>query len=410
MSDFVLPSLGADMETGMITDWYPAPGGHVARGDVVGVVETAKGAIDLEIWVDGTIGPLLVEQNVPVRVGTVLAQVTEMVGGAAAPTGTPAPAVAATAPVAAAAAASGGRRRISPAARKQAKDWGIDLDAVIGTGPEGAVTMADIERAHREGPAVSGMHAEISTLPPPPTMVEAVETMPIPQPVDIRSAIAAAMSRSKREIPHYYLAESIPMGAAMDWLTATNAGRPITERLLPAVLLIKAVAVALAEFPELNGFYREGVYTPSDAVHIGMAISLRQGGLIAPAIHDVADKGLDQLMRDLTDLVRRVRSGSVRSSEFTDPTITVTNLGDQGVEQVFGVIYPPQVALVGFGRVDRRLWVTGDSVAITPVVTATLSADHRVSDGGRGARFLRALSDLLQRPEELDAPVGRSSS
>ena len=387
MSDFVLPSLGADMDAGMITEWYPEPGSHVSRGDVVGVVETAKGAIDLEIWVDGEIGELLVEPGASVPVGTVLAHVTEV--------GEPAAPAPVAAPPAVVAGAPEQRRRISPAARKQAKDWGIDLAAVVGTGPEGAVMMADIERARPSAPAPVAEPAEIAASPPP---------------MDMRAAIAAAMSRSKREIPHYYLAETVPMGPAMAWLAAANAGRPITERLLPAVLQLKAVALALQDFPELNGYFRDGVFTPSKAAHIGMAISLRQGGLIAPAIHDVADKGLDQVMRDLTDLVRRVRSGSVRSSEFTDPTITVTNLGDQGVEQVFGVIYPPQVALVGFGRVAPRPWVSGDVVTVAPVVGVTLSADHRVSDGGRGARFLRALSELLQRPEDLDAPAGRSPS
>jgi pyruvate dehydrogenase E2 component (dihydrolipoamide acetyltransferase) len=180
-----------------------------------------------------------------------------------------------------------------------------------------------------------------------------------------------------------------------------NADRPVTARLLPAVLLLKAVALALRDYPEMNGLYVDGRFSPSPAAHIGVAISLRQGGLVAPALHDVGSKPLDALMRELADLVRRCRAGSLRSSEMADPTITVTNLGDQGVQSVFGVIYPPQVALVGFGRIAERPWVEQDHLTAMPILNASLSADHRVSDGHRGALFLARLREQLQRPEEL---------
>jgi pyruvate dehydrogenase E2 component (dihydrolipoamide acetyltransferase) len=209
------------------------------------------------------------------------------------------------------------------------------------------------------------------------------------------------MSRSKREIPHYYLSEGVPMRAALDWLAAANAQRGIAERLLAAVLQLKAVALALKKYPDLNGVFVDGAFHPSAAVHAGVAISLRQGGLIAPAIHDAADKSLEQLMRDLTDLVARARAGSLRSSEMSDPTVTVTNLGDQGVDAVYGVIYPPQVALVGFGRIAPRPWVEEGALVAMPAVTASVAADHRVSDGHYGALFLAELRELLQHPEQL---------
>jgi pyruvate dehydrogenase E2 component (dihydrolipoamide acetyltransferase) len=218
---------------------------------------------------------------------------------------------------------------------------------------------------------------------------------------EMRRAIAAAMSRSKREIPHYYLSEPVPMRRATEWLAKANEGRPITSRLLMAVLQLKAVALALKKFPEMNGFFRDGAFQPAAAAHIGVAISLRQGGLIAPAIHDVGEKSLEQLMPNLTDLVKRARAGSLRSSEMSDPTITVTNLGEQGVAAVYGVIYPPQVALVGFGRIAEQPWADNGALTVMPVVTASLAADHRVSDGHRGALFLAELRDLLQQPENL---------
>jgi len=364
MIDFKLPSLGADMEEGTLLQWHVKPGDTVKRGQVVAVVDTSKAAVDVEIWHDGVMAELLVQPGDKVPVGTVLA--TLQAPGETAP---PPAAV---------------RHPVSPSARRRARELGIDPDGVNGTGAQGSVTLADIEAAARAQPA------------PAPAPVALADRQ-----TEMRKAIAAAMSRSKREIPHYYLAETIPMQAATVWLQQHNEGLPITERMLPAVLLLKAVALALRRTPELNGFHRDGHFQASVPVHAGVAISLRGGGLVAPALHDVGAKPLDQLMRELADLVKRARAGSLRSSEMSDPTITVTNLGDQGAEAVFGVIYPPQVALVGFGSILVRPWVQDGEVRALPTVRATLAADHRVSDGHRGALFLVELRELLQRPQAL---------
>ena len=217
----------------------------------------------------------------------------------------------------------------------------------------------------------------------------------------MRQAIAAAMSRSKREIPHYYLSTTIDLHRAMTWLEQENAKRPIAGRLLYGALLLKAVALALRETPELNSLWQGDHAEQKPSIHVGVAISLRQGGLVAPALHDTDQLSLDELMKNLLDLVSRARAGKLRGSELADPTITVTSLGEQGVETVFGVIYPPQTALVGFGKVVDRPWAVDGAIAVRPVVTATLSADHRVSDGHRGAIFLAAVDRLLQEPEKL---------
>ena len=219
--------------------------------------------------------------------------------------------------------------------------------------------------------------------------------------IAMRQAIAAAMARSKREIPHYYLSTTIDMARAMAWLAETNLKRTVEERLLYGVLLIKAVAVALREFPELNSLWIGGKAVPSADANVGVAISLRQGGLVAPAIHNTDRQSLDNLMRSFLDLVKRARAGSLRASELSDPTITVTSLGDQGVDTVFGVIYPPQVAIVGFGRVRERAWSVESKVVSRLAVTATLAGDHRVSDGHRGGLFLAAVDRLLQEPDKL---------
>jgi pyruvate dehydrogenase E2 component (dihydrolipoamide acetyltransferase) len=217
----------------------------------------------------------------------------------------------------------------------------------------------------------------------------------------MRNAIARAMARSKREIPHYYLAADIDLARARAFLDDLNQRRPVTDRVLAAAVLLKATAVAVRETPELNGFWLDDALRTSDDVHVGVAISLRGGGLVAPAIHRTDERSLDEVMAALRDLVTRARAGSLRASEMSDPTITVTNLGDQGVDAVYGVIYPPQVALVGFGAPRERPWAVDGMVGVRPVVTATLAADHRASDGARGARLLTVVDRLLQRPEEL---------
>jgi pyruvate dehydrogenase E2 component (dihydrolipoamide acetyltransferase) len=406
MIEFKLPSLGADMDEGTLLSWSVKPGDAVKRGQVVAVVDTSKAAVDVEIWHEGRVGELLVQPGEKVPVGTVLARLLEPGEVAAPPAAAPPKPVAAAvsapapAPVSAAQqfaqprnAAAAARHPVSPSARRRAKELGVDPDNVSGTGAQGSVTLADIEVAARAHGAAAPVAAVAAVQPSPATALDRQKEM--------RKAIAAAMSRSKREIPHYYLSETIPMQAATAWLQQRNEDLPITERILPAVLLLKAVTLALRRTPELNGFYRDGQFQPSAAVHAGVAISLRGGGLVAPAIHDVGAKSLEQLMRELADLVKRARAGSLRSSEMSDPTITVTNLGEQGVESVFGVIYPPQVALVGFGSIVSRPWVQNGEVRALPVVEATLAADHRASDGHRGALFLVELREILQRPQSL---------
>lgn len=287
------------------------------------------------------------------------------------------------------------RLRVSPFARRTAAELGVDLHTVHGTGPAGAITKADVEKA-----ATKAVPAPVPVGAPPKAAQPGRAPM-TDKHAAMRRAIAAAMSRSKREIPHYYLGTRIDMSKALAWLEAENLQRAVSERLLYSVLLLKAVALAIHDVPEMNGFWTDNVFQPSESIHIGVAISLRQGGLVAPAMHDVDKKTLDELMRDLKDLVKRTRAGVLRSSEISDPTITVTSLGEQGVETVFGVIYPPQVALAGFGKIMQQPWATAGMLGTRAVIHASLAADHRASDGHRGGRFLSAIDRLLQEPEKL---------
>lgn len=405
MGTFRMPSLGADMEAGTLAEWLVKPGDSVKRGDIVAVVETQKGAIEIEIYEDGTVSDLIARVGETVPVGAPLAMIEaqgESATAAPAPAvkpeppaapplppehlaaasaGHPAPAMPEeTAPVPdeRPAASTGGFVRASPAARRLAQTRGIDLSGVTGSGPGGAIVLADIEtRAARQSPAPAG----------------AAEGM--------RAAIAAAMARSKRDIPHYYLAHDVDLSTAARFLEDTNAGKPAAERMLLIALLVKAVARACVKYPEFNGHHGEGGFQASPAVHAGVAINIRGGGLVAPAIHNAQDLSTGDLMTAIADLVARVRAGRYRSGELADSTITVSSLGDRGVDRLFGVIYPPQVAIVGVGTPRLRPWAEAGTVDARLVATITLSADHRVSDGHRGALFLARIGQLLQEPEAL---------
>ncbi len=404
MIEFAMPALGADMDEGTLNEWLVKPGDTVTRGQIVAVVETTKAAVEIECWHEGVVAELLVPVGRTVAVGTPLATLLEPGEEAGEPTPAPAPA-ATPAPTPAAEPATdtpvGHRQWVSPLARRTAASLGVDLKSLTGTGPQGAVTLHDVEHA-----AATAHHERPKPPPPPPQPVAQQATKSAAEKARergaaMRASIAAAMARSKREIPHYYLADEIILDTAAGWLTEQNAGRPITERLLMAVLQLKAVALATTRFGEFNGFWGDDGFQAGRGSHVGVAISLRGGGLVAPAIHDVAEKPLPELMADLTDLVARARAGSLRSSEMSDPTITVTNLGDKGVDAVFGVIYPPQVAIVGFGRPAQRVVVVDGGIRVATTVAAGLAADHRASDGARGALFLTEINRLLQQPAEL---------
>lgn len=399
MIEFNLPSLGADMEEGRLLEWRVKAGDRIHKGDIVAVIDTEKAAIDLESWQDGVVYELLTNVDETISVGTPMAYLLEpdetkeqaeqwkKDHPLRKPETVKAPErEIASVPVAETTEKPAQRRRVSPAARQRAQALGVNIETISGTGPDQAITIADVERA-------SGQKLEPAARAPRER--DRVGEM--------RKVIGAAMTRSKREIPHYYLAEDVPLKRASEWLTKANAERDLSHRLLMAPLILKAIALALREFPELNGFWRNGAFEPGTGIHVGTAISLRQGGLIAPAIHDVDKKDLDTLMRDLSDLVARARSGSLKSSELSDATITLTNLGEQGTATVFGVIYPPQVALVGVGRIVETPFVQDGSIELMPITTVTLSADHRATDGHLGALFIRSVSALLQTPEALSA-------
>jgi pyruvate dehydrogenase E2 component (dihydrolipoamide acetyltransferase) len=444
MGEFRMPSLGADMDEGTVLEWLVSPGDVVAKGDVVAVVDTAKSAVDVETFEGGVVEQILVAPGTKVAVGTPLAVIGAEVP---APAVAAAPAVVAAAPIAVERPRKPPKRppsKVSPVVRRYARQLGVDPATLDGTGPGGRVTHADVERVARPaaaaaqrprvtpyarrrarelgvdlgqvqapaGQPIRAEHVEAAAVAAPavpyPRTVEPAPAVPArPEPsaqertAAMRRAIGALMSRSKREVPHYYLTDTVDLTAAVEWLRRHNQDLPVAERVVVAALFCKATALAARRVPQLNGYWVDDAFQPADAVHLGVAVSLRGGGLVTPAVHDAANLSVTEMMAALRDLVERSRRGVLHRRELTEGTLTVTNLGERGAESVLGVIFPPQVGLVGFGRVTDAVRAVDGLVGVRPTTTVTLSGDHRASDGHTGGAFLDAVRTLLEHPEEL---------
>ena len=383
MIEFKMPSLGADMEAGTLVEWLVKPGDTVKRGDIIAVVDTQKGLIDIEVFDEGTIGELLIKEHEKVPVGIVMALISsDKEAGAKKEAKMPSKVIEEKKEVEKITVEELPHGiKASPLARRIAAEKGIDLAKVQGTGEGGAVIREDVEKAMTERMA-PGEDKRASSME------------------SVRRAVAAAMSKSNREIPHYYLETKVDMSTALAWLTEANKERTVKQRMLPVVLLIKAVAKALKEVPELNGYWDNGLQLKKD-INIGFVVSLRSGGLMIPAIHNADLKSMDDLMVSLNDIIPRARAMKLRSSELSESTITVTNLGEGNVETVYGVIYPPQVAIIGIGSITEQPWAEAGMLDVRPVLNLTLSADHRATDGATGSRFLIAVKNYLGKPESL---------
>ncbi|MGR5485290.1 dihydrolipoamide acetyltransferase family protein [Vibrio alfacsensis] len=460
--DITMPALGADMRDGTLLEWLIKPGDNVEKGDIIAVIETSKGAIDMETYHNGTISELLVEPEIKLPVGSVMARmesdsptsealnehalrtptqedkvsdspftyeepahealpIQERVSNTTnntlnspeiEPDETPFPPYIPPRKLRATHSNLDSlvpttneqersrpepqphqkqkqKQRVfaSPIVRKTAFRLGIALSSLTGSGPKGAIVLRDL-LSHLDS-------SEAKTLRKSETKnaASAASTM--------RQAISDAMTRSKQEIPHYYLAQEINLTHAQKWLTQQNQQREPEQRLLLPALLLTAIARQLVRFPQLNGFYHDGCFTPSTNINIANTISLREGGLVTPAILKADQLSIQQVMDSLRDITERGRHGRLRSSEISQGSITVTSIGERGADMLTGVIYPPQVAIIGLGRLRKAPIINNDKLEIGEVMTVTLAADHRVSDGISGARFLHALAKQLQHPEAL---------
>lgn len=409
--EYVMPSLGADMEEGSIIEWLVGVGDRIERGQVVARVETEKSDIDIESWHDGVVDEIIIGPGTVVPVGTALMRFRARSSGGEevhppktvhppttvveSPADPPTDSLSNSAPDSTTDSPADSSRVgwSSPLARRLAKAQGISLSDVVGTGPGGAVLERDLRDRGTDG----GQAARPSS----DTMDNGAASA-TSRADRMRAAIALRMERSHREIPHYRLQQDVEIGALVDFLASTNAERPIGERIVPAAAFVRAVAIAAARHPELNGTWSDGRFRPGTGVNVSVAISLRTGGLVTPTIRRADEATLPEVMRQLRDFTTAARGGTLRSHWMADDsTITVTNLGDRGADLVHGLISPPEVALVGFGRILERPWSVDGVVVVRPVVAVTLGADHRATDGAIGSRFLATLASALEEVDRL---------
>ncbi|MFV5689395.1 dihydrolipoamide acetyltransferase family protein [Flavobacterium sp. ZT3R25] len=384
MIEFLMPSLGADMEDATLIEWKKKPGDTVKHGDIIAEVETQKELIEIEIFEEGTIGELLIKEGTKIPVGTVMALINprevtsetkkeekiiesiplqsieeKIIESIDAPK------------------VEDLSIKTAPLVEKISED--NDLSKITGTEPDETITKDEIENT-QEIPIETEKQSSIAEA--------------------IRSEVVAAMSQSNREIPHYYLEKRIDMTNVLAWLQVANSKRSQKQRLLPIALLIKATAKSLLEFPDLNAIWDNGLQLKKD-INIGFVVSLRTGGIIVPALHHVNIKSIDEIMDALNDIIPRARALRLQSSELSDSTITLTSIVDGGADTVFGVIYPPQVAIIGFGSISEQPFAENEMIGIRSCVSVTLAGDHRATDGLTGSRFLVSLNKHLQNPELL---------
>jgi pyruvate dehydrogenase E2 component (dihydrolipoamide acetyltransferase) len=414
------PALGADVTRATLVEWVKRAGDRVKLGDTVAIVDTRKGAVEIDALADGVIERLLVDVGAQLQVGACLAMIRRAAPEPARASVSEPPRVVAPAPPPSSPPAPPAPPLtlppppaharlvpVSPRAQKLAADLAVDLTRIQGTGPNGAITSEDILRADR-GLKPS---APAPTPPPPPPLPRATAPPPAAPPPAARAERSAPARASapamqpppvKGDVQHHYCVEApVDLSAALTWARLENERRSNADLLMPAALLVKATALALREVPELNGFWTEEGLRKSDAIHIGCAISSSSGRLVAPALLNVDEMDLGTLMKSLVDLVGRVRQGRVRSSELSAATITAMDFGDQGVDAAFAGVNAPQVAIIGFGKIMERPWASGGHVEARPVMTITLSADSRASDCRHGGTFLNVVDQLLQTPEQL---------
>jgi len=417
MTEFLMPSLGADMEDGTLVEWRKKIGDTVKRGDIIAEVETQKGLIEIEVFDEGVIEKLLIKEGEKVPVGTPMALINP--DGAEVETKKETaskkkevelqPIEEKAEPKVMEKLTKDIRIKATPIAKKIAEDKGIDLSQITGSGENGAITKDDVENAivqkaevskteKVEAPVEKLIEAELYKMEKQP--VEVKKERALTPAEAIRSAVAAAMSKSNREIPHYYLEKRVDMSKAMAWMKETNRERPIEKRLLPAALFIKAVASSLDEVSELNAIWENGLQLKNE-INIGFVVSLRTGGIIVPVIIQADSKSVGEIMEVLNDIIPRARALKLRSSELSESTITITNIGEGSADKVFGVIYPPQVAIIGFGNITEQAFAENGMLGIRLVVDVTLAGDHRATDGITGSRFLGSLNKYLQNPESL---------
>ncbi len=422
--EVTMPQMGADMTEGTLVRWLKQVGDQVQRGDIIAEIETDKATVELEAFDSGTLNKLVVAEGETVPVGEVIALLGEpgeivesdvaRKPAAETPARRTVDKAAATVVVSASdgrveatpAVAVGGRLRVSPVARRIAHEAGVDIATLRGSGPDGRILRRDVEAA---------MRATVASVPAPATRVAPVGPAPAPvrAPVSavtapaaeepfsrMRQAIARRMTLSKQTQPHYYLTVDVDMTAAMVFREQLNAAATEQEHVSVNDLVVKACALSLQRHPRFNSEFSDNGLKRHEQINIDIGVAM-DDGLIAPALIDCGSKTLGHIAIESKDLINRAKSGRLRADEYSAGTFTITNLGAYGVETLIGIINPPQAAILGVGSVMPKPVVVDNQVVIRQVMKVALSADHRVTDGAEGARFIKEIQGLLENPASL---------
>ena len=400
----VMPQMGYDMEQGTVVSWLKLEGAEVKRGEPLAEISTDKAVVEIESHATGILRRILVAEGTTVPVGQVIgviaaadedisqleveAPLPEVAAAAVSAPGPSAPAAVAPAE-AKAPSVPAGEAKASPVARRLAQEKGIDLGQVTGTGPGGRVVREDVLAFEAE----ARMVAPLAPVAEVGTGRQDLSRM--------RQAIARSTIQSKGETPHFYVTSEIDMTGAMELRRQVNDTLE-DARITVNDLIIRAAALALQKFPALNSFYREDHLETHSYINIGIAIALEQG-LIVPAIANCESKSLVEIARASKDLIERAQQGHLRQDEYAGGTFAISNLGTFDVDSFSAIILPPQSAVLAVGSVKRQPVVRGadDRVTVAQMMKATISVDHRVSDGAEGARFLMELKRLLENPAVL---------
>ena len=427
----LMPALSPTMTEGTLATWQKKEGEVVAIGDVIAEIETDKATMEVEAVEEGTLGKILVAEgtegvavNTPIAVlleegedAAALDQAAAPAAPAPAPEETapapaaPDPAAPATAPASTGTSAAGARVFASPLARRMARQAGLDLAAIAGSGPNGRIVKADIEAALAKGPApVAPAPTPVAPTPSPPAAAATsgpdakalADAYGIPYTLQknsgMRKTIARRLGESKQTVPHFYLTVECELDALLTLRKDLNTRAEASGvKLSVNDLVIKAAAAALRKVPGANASWAEDAILLYDRVDISVAVAT-DGGLITPIIKDADRKGLAAISAEMKDLAARARDNKLKPEEFQGGTFSLSNLGMFGIKEFSAIINPPQGCILAIGAGAQRPVVKDGALAIATVMSATLSVDHRVVDGALGAQYLQAFKALIEDP------------
>ena len=410
-TSIVMPQMGYDMQQGTVVRWRKKEGDAVARGEVIAEIETDKATVEFEAYTSGVLRRIVVDEGVAIPVGELIAIITDPdepipddlaaaltssqaannVAEPAAQAQEPTAPTSTQVPPAQPSAVEPRETRASPIARRLARENGVDLSLVTGTGPGGRIVEQDV-LAFAEAPAAAGPAAADASPGAPPAQREDLSRM--------RQAIARVTSDSKRDAPHFYVTADVDMTKAMALRRDTNDALAGGVRVSVNDLVIKAAAIALKRYPKFNAFYRDDHLQMNPGINIGIAIAL-EAGLIVPGVSGCESKSLVEIAAASRDLIARANSGSLRNEEYSGTTFSISNLGMFDVDSFAAIIFPPHAAVLAVGTVKEQPVVRDGELAVAQVMKATVSVDHRVADGAEAAQFLVEIKNLLESPVRL---------